>query len=407
MQAKFATITGFVAFGSLIIAVAVSAHGPASQPRGSAGGRAIEFPDTASHQTLVVDLHTHSAFSDGHVWPGIRVGEAIADGLDAFAITEHLEWQPHLDDIPHPDRNRAYQVALEAVPETSDLIVIAGSEITRQAPFGHMNAVFIRDANALVRPGVPPVPFDAIENFRTAAAWPTESAVQAASEQNAFVFWNHSWSEFANRKTEITEFHRNALKRGWLHGIEIANGATYSPESFQIALDHGLTPVGVSDVHNLIDWDYVPHEGGHRPVNLVFAKERSSAAIREALMEGRTVVWYRNELIGRQEHMAPLLSASIELTRAAYRRADSHVLEITFSNRSDAEFELENLTDHTFVRNTRVARIPAHAERTLLLRTGSRLKKLGLEFRIRNALIAPGTHPSVVFETGVEDHSGS
>jgi len=83
------------------------------------------------------------------------------------------------------------------------------------------------------------------------------------------------------------------------------------------------------------------------------------------------------------------------------------VLEITFSNRSDAEFELENLTDHTFVRNTRVARIPAHAERTLLLRTGSRLKKLGLEFRIRNALIAPGTHPSVVFETGVEDHSGS
>ncbi|HAO89312.1 MAG TPA: PHP domain-containing protein, partial [Gammaproteobacteria bacterium] len=39
---------------------------------------------------MVVDLHTHSVFSDGHVWPRIRVGEAIRDGLDAMAGTEHL-----------------------------------------------------------------------------------------------------------------------------------------------------------------------------------------------------------------------------------------------------------------------------------------------------------------------------
>jgi hypothetical protein len=38
----------------------------------------------------------------------IRVEEALRDGLDGIAITEHLEWQPHLKDIPHPDRNRAY-----------------------------------------------------------------------------------------------------------------------------------------------------------------------------------------------------------------------------------------------------------------------------------------------------------
>ena len=73
----------------LLLGGGVFAHGPAS--KGDGGGRAIEFPDTGEYRTLVVDLHTHSVFSDGHVWPSIRVGEAIRDGLDAIAVTEHLE----------------------------------------------------------------------------------------------------------------------------------------------------------------------------------------------------------------------------------------------------------------------------------------------------------------------------
>ncbi len=108
-------------------------HGTANAPAKTE--RAIEFPDTDEYQTLVVDLHTHTVFSDGHVWPKIRVEEALRDGLDAYAVTEHLEWQPHLADIAHPDRNRAYQESVAAA-EGSDLIVISGSEITRREPAG-------------------------------------------------------------------------------------------------------------------------------------------------------------------------------------------------------------------------------------------------------------------------------
>jgi histidinol phosphatase-like PHP family hydrolase len=77
--------------------------------------------------TLVVDLHTHSVFSDGHVWPSVRVGEAIADGLDAVAITEHLEWQPHLDDIPHRFTFRVLNalVAPDQHPEVAFSVAIA------------------------------------------------------------------------------------------------------------------------------------------------------------------------------------------------------------------------------------------------------------------------------------------
>ena len=31
--------------------------------------RKIEFPDIKGYQTLVCDLHMHSVFSDGSVWP--------------------------------------------------------------------------------------------------------------------------------------------------------------------------------------------------------------------------------------------------------------------------------------------------------------------------------------------------
>ena len=73
--------------------------------------REITFPDLDNYLTLVCDFHTHSVFSDGSVWPDIRVEEAERDKIDVLAVTEHLEYQPHINDIPHPDRNRSYQLA--------------------------------------------------------------------------------------------------------------------------------------------------------------------------------------------------------------------------------------------------------------------------------------------------------
>ena len=59
------------------------------------------------------DLHIHTVFSDGSVWPDIRVKEAIFDGLDVISLNEHREYQPHNKDIPHSDRNRSYQLVKE------------------------------------------------------------------------------------------------------------------------------------------------------------------------------------------------------------------------------------------------------------------------------------------------------
>ena len=78
----------FVLFRRLTISTTVGivlAHG--------GGNRAIEFPNIPGYLTLKCDLHMHTVFSDGSVWPDIRVEEAVKDGLDAIATTEHLELQ--------------------------------------------------------------------------------------------------------------------------------------------------------------------------------------------------------------------------------------------------------------------------------------------------------------------------
>ncbi len=344
--------------------------------------RVIDFPDVPGYLTLKTDLHIHTVFSDGSVWPDIRVEEAVRDGLDAIAMTDHLEYQPHRDDIPHPDRNRSFQVAVEEA-EGSDLIVINGSEITRSMPPGHANAVFIEDANPLLQD-------DPLAVFRE------------ARRQDAFIFWNHpAWTAQApTGVATLTEMHHQLIDEGLLNGIEVVNELTYSDEALQIALDHGLTILGTSDIHGLIDWQYdVPH--GHRPVTLVFATERSADGLKEALMEGRTAVWFDDMLIGREEWIAPLITASVTVDSAAYQE-DTSVLDVYLGNGSDAEFVLANRSDFGFHAHGELVRVKPNGTTRLQVKTGESLDALALPFEVLNAVTAPNEHPVVTLEISVE-----
>ena len=371
-------------------------HGQATAPEHPDRARTIVFPDTSDYQTLVVDLHTHTAFSDGHVWPNIRVGEALRDGLDAMAVTEHLEYQPHLADIPHPDRNRAFQVTLEAA-QGSKLLVIPGTEITRGDPAGHMNAIFIADANKIINVANPPAaPEDTRAYFEAAAAWPVQNAVDTAHAQGAFVFWNHPYwtTEKPDGIARITEFHRRNIRAGKLHGIEIANGRDYSAEAHEIALQHDLALIGVSDVHNLIDWDYPPHEAQHRRVNLVLAEAKTADALRNALFAKRTLVWFRDLLIGRKTELDAMLQASLQVTSASYR-PNTQVLDVTVSNGSEVNFRLRNLTKMTFMDHAQHIVIPAHSSLTFAVKPGNTVDQLRLKFAVENALLAPRTPATI------------
>ena len=382
--------------------------------------RTMSFPDTKEYLTISTDLHTHSVFSDGHVWPNIRVAEARKDNIDVLAITEHLEYQPHIMHIPHENRNAAYIEAKRSASGT-DLIVINGSEITREMPPGHINAIFVKDANKLYKfdqkllpeakeliqeraqgAELPEEQMQVIENYALGNLYPPLEALKEAKNQGAFVFWNHPmWgSQASDGIARLDEMHKEFITKDLLHGIEIVNTGTYSEEAFNIALENNLALIGTSDVHDLIEWDYDAHNNEHRPVTLVFAKERNEASIKEALFDRRTVVVFKDRLIGKSEHLVPLLESIISISSNGYRKG-TQILKIEILNNSSANMVLENLSEFNFADSDDLISIPKNGKVTLQVKTLEVLNNLDLKFRILNALTAPKQNPVIAFEIGI------
>ena len=341
--------------------------------------RQMNFPDAPDgSRILSADLHTHSVFSDGHVWPSIRVEEADRDGLDALALTEHLEHQPKSADIPHPDRNRSYQVAQReaAANKTGAVLLINGAEISRGMPPGHVNAVFLEDANKL----------------RVDDA---EGAVLAANDQGAFVFWNHpNWLPQApDGVAKIFPFHQKLIRAGKLHGVEVANGTldAYSEHALGIALEYNLTILGTSDIHGLVDWTHNAGNGGHRPLTLVLAKDRSPAALKKALFAGRTVAWINDDLIGRSENVDQVFKACLTIKPIAYLPKSS-VMEVSLVNSCPLAFTLKNEGVRTFHNVTDVVRVERYNDKLLQIRMNDETKSLQLDFTVLNTQVRPREH---------------
>ena len=342
--------------------------------------RKIEFPDLTDYHTLIADLHQHTVFSDGSVWPDIRVKEALFDGVDVIALTEHLEYQPHQEDLPHKDRNRSYKLAKEYA-KNHELIVIHGAEITRDLPPGHSNALFIQDANQLVHD-------DYMDAFRE------------AKKQGAFIFWNHPNWVGQNKQgiTKLSPIHETLIKEGLLHGVEVTNENTFADQALTIANENELTILGTSDIHELIDWLFDIPGGGHRPVTLVFVKERSEIGVKDALFDGRTVAWYKNSLIGQEKYLIPLIESSLVVDTAYYQmygNKETQIANVVIFNHSDATYLLNNESDFSFYHATDVIQLNPQTSTTLSVKTIESLRSFELHFEVLNAIYAKKMHPKI------------
>lgn len=280
----------------------------------------VYFPDIRGFKTLKCDFHIHTVFSDGSVWPTIRVEEAWREGLDAIAITDHLEYLPHKDDVS-TNHNRSSEIA-ENSGKGRNILVIRGSEITRAMPPGHSNALFLSDCNALDTPQY-------MDAFKTARA------------QNAFIFLNHpDWSRQQPDTTLWWKEHTSLYDAGLLNGIEVVNGNEYSAVAHRWAIDKKLTLISGSDIHQPITFDYDFSVGEHRPMTLVFAKDKTIDGIRDALINRRTVIYSRNTLIGEYAYLKELFEKSIRIEKVEHGKK---VIRVTIFNPTNVSFQLKKV----------------------------------------------------------------
>jgi len=287
------------------------------------------------------------------------VDEAWQEGLDAIAITDHIEYHPHKQDIP-TSLNRPYEIALPRAKEKGILLVKA-TEITRETPPGHFNALFIDDAT----------PLDTKDLLE---------AMAAADKQGAFIWWNHP--DWIPDHKGWFEIHTTLYEKKYMRGIEVVNGRSYYPTVHQWALDKNLTMLGNSDIHQPVGLEEMP-AGGHRPMTFVFVKDRSIPALKEALIAGRTAVWFEHKIIARSEYAAALFKGALRVVDG--EREGKKVVRFTIRNDSDLPIELQRVGKL----GPKELNLPSNTSTRVKIDTGGAQEQVELTYTADNFLVAP------------------
>lgn len=324
--------------------------------------KVINIPDIPGYKTLKCDFHMHTVFSDGTVWPTVRVKEAWTEGLDAISITDHIEYLPHSKDIS-ADHNRSFEIARPLAMEL-DVILVKGAEITRDMPPGHLNALFITNANLLERDDV-------------------TDAIREARDQGAFIMWNHpGWKRQQPDSTLWWDKHTELYNNDLLHGIEVYNNEYY-PEALDWANEKKLAMFGNTDVHGPIQL-----KGEHRTLTLVFAKSRTIGGIKEALFSQRTVVYYGNTLVGESKYLESLFFESLEYDNSTLRLRNKVSRSVQIKNNSDVDYELELLQPGVGFEAPKSITLKAHHVTALELNGNSdelnKIKRLDVFYQVKN-----------------------
>ena len=319
LSVALATIAAISASAQMTYPDAVNKDINRHSLRYSRGARTeIVLPQVNGYNIYKADLHTHSAFSDGSVLPEYRVKEAWVDGLDVMAVTEHIEYRrqeskmleylqdyakkgeeiDNWDIINKPADKKGIRVDLnyavtlsQKAAEQYGLLIIPGTEITRNPQqIGHYNALFTTDNNAIYDA-------DPLQSFRNAKA------------QGALIQHNHpGWQR---KSIDMPEFEVKAYAEGLIDGIEIMNGSDFYPGAIDRAKELGLFMSANTDIHGTTAMDYANVEVG-RNMTLIFAKEKTLEAMREALEARRTLAYAFGNVAGDEQLLKDFFLACVK-----------------------------------------------------------------------------------------------
>lgn len=300
----------------------------------------IILPQVNGMNVYKADLHTHSIYSDAELTPEQRVREAWLDGLDIFAMTDHVEYRRHepnmlkflkgyndgkakkainynvirkaaTEEGIKADLNLPTQLAQKAAKAYGEaMLIIPACEITREPKtIGHYNALFTTDNNAIYD-------IDPMQSLRN------------ARKQGALITQNHpGWSR---KNCNITEFEQAAFDEGLIDGVEIMNGISFYPKAMQRCIDKKLYMLACTDVHGLTST--YRNCGVFRTMTFIFAKENTSKAIRKALEKRQTLAYSAGHIAGESALLQEFFKASVNCMLLAHgKKSSSYALTNTTS----------------------------------------------------------------------------
>lgn len=301
----------------------------------------VVLPEVNGYKVIKADLHVHTIYSDGNLTSSARINEAWQDGLDAIAITDHIEVRPNIDafetylgdnitvkskDKEKTDMNYSVDGA-RGTARNLGITLIPGIEITRSPQdVGHFNALFTTDNNL-----IPDA--DALQSVRN------------ARKQGAIVQINHpGWARPDNDWTPTAEA---ALAEGLISGVEVFNSYEFYPEVIAKAVDLGLYVSCGSDLH-ITSHERYGHYGMFRDMTLILAKDNSLEAIREALESRRTLAYAYGDIAGSEQLLCDFFRAAVSAKVVSADSRGNKRVQITNNSSFPYNLSLPGMTvDYT------------------------------------------------------------
>ena len=323
-------------------------------------------PKVGEFQVLKADLHMHTVFSDGEVWPTTRVMEAWREDLDVMSISDHDDYHPHEKDVT-ADLTRPFAIA-SPMAQGLGILLVPAVEITKGDI--HFNALYVKEFNA----------------FRGKDLL---TALAEAKRQGAFSFWNHpGWRGTAQWWPPIATAHADKL----FQGIELVNGDSYYTEAHPWIGQYKLTIISNSDIHR------PSLSAEERSLTLLFAREKSLEGVREALDSGRTVAWQQKRLIGSEALLTSLFRAYVQAPPEIHPPAGTRTAALQLRNVSALHFDLKVVEAPKWMTVTSAQAAPqSTALMTVRLAKDAPAtrQRVTLRLEVSNALAGPAT-PLVV-----------
>ena len=360
----------------------------------------IILPQVNGLNIYKADLHAHSIYSDAELTPEQRVKEAWFDGLDIFAMTDHVEYRRHEPNMLKflkgytggkakkainsnvirkdateqgilADLNLPTKLAQKTAKAFGDaLLIIPACEITREPrTIGHFNALFTTDNNAIYD-------IDPLQSLRN------------AKKQGALITQNHpGWG----RKTcDITEFEQKAFDEKLIDGVEIMNGYWFYPKAMQRCVDWNLYMLGCTDIHN--QTNHYRENGYFRTMTLIFAKENTAKAVRKALEKGMTLAYSAGNIAGDAKLLQDFFKASVSCKFLSRGRKDAATYALTNSTSIGYKIRV----------GRKVLELPAFQTITLSVGKTKEGKDKDVVFSVANMWEVGYKNPKIVFKASAK-----